>query len=195
MFHVKHSRRRILQFIPSPIQQEFALDDIQMQKLEIWIEQLLLWQQKINLISPASIHDIWSRHVADSLQLLSYLPKNMTGDYLDIGSGAGFPGLALSLIWQNTCHLVDADQKKSLFLKEVVRLWDEVGRIQIHNKRIDQLENIGNVGVISARALASLNELLHMVYPLIHKDTILLFPKGKSWSEEKCKEGREKKLV
>ncbi len=166
------------------LQSKIPLSDEQIHKINEWVDTLLLWQKKINLIAPSTVDDIWVRHVMDSLQLTQYLPKDTTGEYLDLGSGAGFPGLAISLFWQGTCHLVDADQKKSIFLKEVVRLWNETKHINIHNTRIDQLQVKQQYTLITARALAPLDALLTMIYPLINNETMLLLPKGQSWENE-----------
>lgn len=175
---------QIPQYLLKELQQIIMLNDEQTQKINGWIDQLLLWQKKVNLIAPSTIDDLWTRHVLDSLQLMKYFPENTKGTYVDFGSGAGFPGLAVSLFWQGECHLVDSDQKKSIFLKEVVRLWHETERIKIHNIRIDKLELDDECQLITARALASLKDLLPMLYPFINDQTMILLPKGKSWKDE-----------
>ncbi len=166
------------------LQETISLSPEQIHKIEQWVDMLLLWQKKVNLIAPSTVNDIWLRHVMDSLQLVKYLPQDIMGEYMDLGSGAGFPGLAVSLFWQGKTHLVDADQKKSIFLKEIVRSWGESKRINIHNKRIEQLQKNHQYQLVTARALAPLCELLSMIEPLADDQTMLLLPKGQSWKDE-----------
>lgn len=155
------------------------------EKLSIWHELLLKWQLKINLISPKTIDDVWHRHFLDSLQLGLYLPPapNKNAHFADFGSGAGFPGLAVALQTQANMQLIESDQRKAIFLSEVIRHWGDLGRVKVINKRI---ENLGDIqfDCISARALADCNQLLTWAKPYIKSDTCCIFLKGKNWENE-----------
>ena len=92
--------------------------------LSVYVALLEKWQPRINLISPASLPDIWQRHVFDSAQLLAHMPEmrpDASRRILDIGSGAGFPGLVLAILGAGQLQLVESDQRKSVFLQTVIR--------------------------------------------------------------------------
>src|SRR5580698_6080852 len=92
-------------------------------RLDRFVDQLLIWQQRINLIAPSTIPVLWTRHIADSLQLLALAPGAKI--WADFGSGAGFPGLVLACALAETpgalVHLVESNSKKAAFLREAVR--------------------------------------------------------------------------
>ena len=130
-------------------------------RLERYADLLIRWTKAINLVSRDTLHDLWRRHMLDSAQLLPYLPK-ITEDrrrvVLDLGSGAGFPGMVLSVLGAGDVHLVDSDQRKVMFLREVAR---EVGSdAHIHGVRVDQLPRFP-VDAVTARAFAPLDRLLN----------------------------------
>ena len=125
-------------------------------KFIIFYETLIKWQKSINLISKSSIENIWVRHFLDSAQLYTYT-KKFNGNILDFGSGAGFPGLILAMMGHKNIHLVESDQKKCTFLREVAMLSET--DVIIHNNRIEKLEFF-YVDLITARALAPLNKLI-----------------------------------
>ena len=89
------------------------------EQLAAYLALLAKWQPRINLVSSATLADAWRRHILDSAQLAGYLPEN-GAHILDIGSGAGFPGLVLSIITDNQVTLVESDQRKSVFLQTVI---------------------------------------------------------------------------
>jgi 16S rRNA (guanine527-N7)-methyltransferase len=151
------------------------------QKLEIYHALLVKWQKAINLVSPATLADAARRHFMDSTQLLPLIPdKNTT--LADLGSGAGFPGMVLAILGVKDVHLVESDLRKSLFLREVARETDTT--ITVHNRRIEDC-HIPQVGIITARALAPLTELLgHMSQLAASRNTIGLFLKGAQTSDE-----------
>jgi 16S rRNA (guanine527-N7)-methyltransferase len=105
-------------------QRELGISDATMARLEIYAGLLEKWQPKINLISRRTLPDLWWRHMLDSAQLRDYLPSP-SGPWLDIGSGAGFPGLVLAILQlpdtAKTVHLIESDQRKAVFLNEVIR--------------------------------------------------------------------------
>ena len=157
------------------------------EKLFIFCKTLIKWQNSINLISKNSIKNIWERHLLDSAQLYKHI-KDINGNILDFGSGAGFPGLVLAIMGKKNIHLVESDQKKCVFLKEIAMLTDT--NITIHNCRIENLSFI-NVDLVTCRALAPLNKLVDYVETFVSKSSDekqilpkLLFLKGKSYKDE-----------
>jgi 16S rRNA (guanine527-N7)-methyltransferase len=152
--------------------------------LSAYVALLEKWQRRINLVSPTTLPDIWHRHILDSAQLLPYLPVVSTRQrcqILDIGSGAGFPGLVLSILGAGDVQLVESDQRKAVFLRTVIR---ELGlTARVSNQRIETLPAC-QPDVITARALAALPKLMSLVAPQIHNGLTCLFLKGASVDEE-----------
>ncbi len=149
-------------------------------RLDRFIETLLDWQQRMNLIAPSTIPILWTRHIADSLQLLALAPTARV--WADLGSGAGFPGLMIACALADTdgarVHLIESNGKKAAFLREAVRVTGAPA--QIHTLRVlDFVENtLEPIDVVTARALAPLPELLPMAYPLLKRGSLGVFPKG-----------------
>ena len=157
------------------------------EKLSVFHNTLLKWQNSINLISGSTTKNIWERHILDSAQLFKFV-RDIDGNILDFGSGAGFPGLVLAIMGKKKVHLVESDHKKCVFLKEISML-TEID-ITIHNCRIENLRFI-NVDLVTCRALAPLNKLIQYVETYIRKSSKhnhlfpkLLFLKGKSYKSE-----------
>ena len=149
-------------------------------RLERFVALLLDWQQRINLIASSTEPTIWTRHIADSLQLLALAPLART--WVDFGSGAGFPGLVIACALANTpgarVHLVESSTKKAAFLREAVRTIDVPA--DVHALRISDFVARAPVGIeiVTARALAPLTGLLAAAYPLLKTGALGLFPKG-----------------
>ena len=157
------------------------------QKFQIYYDTLIKWQKSMNLISRSSFDDIYLRHFLDSAQLYKFT-KKINGNILDFGSGGGFPGLVLALMGNKNVILVESDQKKCAFLREVAMLSDTV--VTIYNCRIEDLDYI-NADLITARALAPLDRLIEYVEMYMKKTSFhknkcpkLLFLKGKSYNDE-----------
>ncbi|WP_138381209.1 16S rRNA (guanine(527)-N(7))-methyltransferase RsmG [Luteithermobacter gelatinilyticus] len=151
-------------------------------RLRVYAALLKKWQKSINLVSPQTVQDMWWRHFYDSAQLAALIPDR-AGDLkiLDIGSGAGFPGLVLSILGRGSVHLVESNSKKCAFLRQVIR---ETGaRAEVHQSRIEDLPPFA-VDYVTSRALAPLDRLLHWVVPFVTPQTICLFPKGQSAEAE-----------
>jgi 16S rRNA (guanine527-N7)-methyltransferase len=136
-------------------------------RIESFVALLLQWQQRINLISPASIPFIWERHVMDSLQLLPLLPPQAKA-VADLGSGSGFPALPLAIASGLEFHLYESNNKKAAFLREAMRVTSCMARVD----------------VVTARALAPLNELLELAQPLMKNGAQALFLKGQDVDHE-----------
>ena len=155
-------------------------------RLDRFVETLLAWQQRINLIAPLTEPKLWTRHIADSLQLLALAPQAKT--WVDLGSGGGFPGLVIACALADKpgarVHLVESSTKKAAFLREAARATGAPA--QIHAVRIeDFVENLAMaVDVVTARALAPLARLLAATYPLLKTGTLGLFPKGQDVDAE-----------
>jgi 16S rRNA (guanine527-N7)-methyltransferase len=156
------------------------------ERLDRFVALLLQWQAKTNLISPTTMPTIWTRHIADSLQLLPIAPHART--WVDVGPGAGFPGLVIAIALAGTegseVHLVEGNAKKSAFLREAARLLD-IPAI-VHTARIEKFAHAFGrpVDVVSARALAPLCRLLGLVHPLLKTGAQGLFPKGQDVDAE-----------
>ena len=128
-------------------------------RLRAYVALVEKWQARVNLISPATLPDIWHRHIRDSAQLVPLLPGTAPS-IMDIGSGAGFPGLVLAIMTDSPVTLVESDQKKSIFLQTVIR---ECGvRATVLAQRVEALDP-QDVDVITARALAPVDRLLALL--------------------------------
>ena len=155
-------------------------------RLDRFVAELLSWRQRMNLIGASTAPILWTRHVADSLQLLALAPQAKT--WADLGSGAGFPGLVLACALADTpgvtVHLVESNGKKAAFLREAAKA--TAAPAIIHAVRIVDFVNnqTDGVEVVTARALAPLSELLSATYPLLKKGAVGLFPKGQDVEAE-----------
>ncbi|MBY0408145.1 MAG: 16S rRNA (guanine(527)-N(7))-methyltransferase RsmG [Rickettsiales bacterium] len=150
-------------------------------KLTLYYDLLLKWQARVNLIGPDTVKEVWRRHMLDSLQLLSFL-KNKNVTLMDIGSGAGFPGMVLAIAGVRDVHLVESDQKKVTFLREVSRVTNTP--VSFYAGRVERLTLESKPQIITARACSSLDTLCNYSYPHVSRETICLFLKGKNYSSE-----------
>jgi 16S rRNA (guanine527-N7)-methyltransferase len=150
------------------------------ERLQRFIDLLLTWQRSTNLIAPSTLSKIWTRHIADSLQLVPLAPDARV--WVDLGSGAGFPGLvvacALASLPRTMVHLVESNGKKAAFLREAVRVTGAPARV--HPVRIENfVERFeGHADVVTARAFAPLNTVLDQSARLLQAGALGLFPKG-----------------
>ena len=149
-------------------------------KLRDFAALVLKWSSKINLISKSDHDHIWQRHVQDSLRLLPFIPSN-TQRGIDLGSGAGFPGLVLCIATGIPFDLIESDARKAALLMEAARLTGAPAKI--HNCRIEAAP-VQPAPLITARALAPLEKLLGLAAPLLTPDGFCLFPKGKGAEAE-----------
>jgi 16S rRNA (guanine527-N7)-methyltransferase len=149
-------------------------------RLEAYAELLNRWSARINLIGRDTLADLWQRHMLDSAQLLPLVPDNARS-LIDLGSGAGFPGLVLAILGVRGVELVEADSRKAAFLREAARISET--DVAIRPCRITAVPRHA-VDVITARALAPLDRLLDLAWPFIAPATICLFPKGERAEQE-----------
>jgi 16S rRNA (guanine527-N7)-methyltransferase len=167
----------------TPVSRETAI------RLDRLVALLLRWQSKTNLIAPSTIPELWTRHVADSLQLLAPVPDARI--WLDLGSGAGFPGLVLACALADQpgsmVHLVESNAKKAAFLREAIRVTRAPAMVE--PVRIEDFARNQElkVDVVTARALAPLDRLLQLAYPWIERGAQGLFLKGQDVEAELTK--------
>lgn len=164
------------------------LDDVSREtilRLETYADRLRHWQKHINLISPATLPELWHRHVIDSAQLFRLAPGGWTR-WVDLGSGGGLPGAVVAIMAEGsrrTVHLVESNAKKAAFLVNVLAELAPTARV--HRLRVEQSYlSVGDVDVVSARALASLSGLFVLAEPWLAHGTCALFPKGRGYAEE-----------
>jgi 16S rRNA (guanine527-N7)-methyltransferase len=156
------------------------------ERLDRYIALLLEWQSKTNLVAPSTLNVIWTRHVADSLQLLDIAPSGRV--WIDLGSGGGFPGIVLACALAGRpeayVHLVERNAKKAAFLRESLRVTGARGAVHLSpiEKFVDS--NPPAADYITARALAPLNVLLGLAAPLIQAGAKALFLKGQDVESE-----------
>ena len=161
-------------------------------KLRLYADLLKKWQPKINLVGPATIPDLWRRHFLDSAQIFPYLPA---GPVLDLGSGAGFPGLVLAVLrgeGADPIHLVESDGRKGAFLREAARLTK--APVLIHTSRIEALKPF-EIRAVTARALASVSVLLGLAEPFLTPRVQCLFLKGEKLEDELTEAGKDWKMA
>ena len=155
-------------------------------RLEIYETLLRRRQQRTNLVSSASLPALWTRHFLDSAQLAPLLKDDPTGHTVDVGSGAGFPGMVLAIMdGERRVSLVEANGKRCAFLREVA---DATGtQVSVIEGRLEAPEVQGALapaGTVVARACAPLVELLGLVFPVLEPHTYCIFPKGRRYRSE-----------
>lgn len=156
-----------------------------LEKLKVYENSLVEWQNKLNLVSNSSLEDAWNRHFIDSMQLFKYIPKTAKTLY-DMGSGAGFPGMVIAIMANELTPylkvaLIESINKKTLYLNEVKKLTNT--NVEIINDRAENLP-AKKVDVITSRAMTALNKLFEYSYRFCSEETVLIFPKGKKHLEE-----------
>lgn len=153
--------------------------------LKTYQNLLCEWQNKFNLVSNNSLSDAWNRHFLDSAQLANFIRKD-ANIVCDLGSGAGFPALVLAVIFKEInpkTHfvLIESIKKKALFLNEVINQLDL--NAEVINERIEKIDLL-KADYITARALASLDDLLQYAVRFYKENTVCLFLKGKTYETE-----------
>lgn len=174
----------MLDWTPNDVAARFDVSRESLERMRAFVELLLQWQRRINLVAPSTANQIWRRHVGDSLQLLRLLPKPCDS-ILDLGSGAGFPGLALAIAGGFKAHLVESNIKKAAFLREASRRTDTDTvvldcRIELLGREKARIR----VGAVTARALAQLPLLLDYAAPWLASGTPAFFLKGQTVDDE-----------
>ncbi|KIC40922.1 16S rRNA methyltransferase [Ruegeria sp. ANG-S4] len=155
-----------------------------LQRLSKYVDLVQRWNPRINLVSRNSLDEIWTRHVLDSAQVFRCAPS--ADHWVDLGSGGGFPGMVCAIMAiedspETRFTLVESDQRKSAFLRTVVR--ETKANCRVLSKRIETLDAL-NADVVSARALADLRTLISFCDKHLNKSGIALLPKGENWKKE-----------
>jgi 16S rRNA (guanine527-N7)-methyltransferase len=158
-----------------------------LERLQIYVDLVLKWQPAQNLIAPSTIPDIWTRHVADSLQTQWSYPEARI--WVDIGSGGGFPGVVTAILLAGEpdahVHMIESNQRKAAFLRTALRETGSKGTV--HPGRIESVAkdwNHGPVDAVSARALASLKLLFELAEPFTLQGAKAVFHKGQDFQRE-----------
>src|SRR5689334_25337614 len=155
-------------------------------RLDRYVELLLDWQAKTNLVAPSTLPNLWTRHISDSLQLLSLAPT--ATKWVDLGSGGGFPGVVLACALAETpganIQLVERNAKKAAFLREAIRVTSAAGTVHLADIG-DIVDRIADpVDCVTARARAPLHQLIGFAEPLVGKGAKALFLKGQDVEAE-----------
>jgi 16S rRNA (guanine527-N7)-methyltransferase len=158
-------------------------------RFRVYYQLVRKWQKRINLVAPSTLNDFWRRHIFDSCQLLKF--AGSWADWVDLGSGGGFPGMAIAVAivgrgCEGNVHLIESDKRKAAFLHEVSR---ETGaRVDIRVERIELALPIlcksTKIDIVSARALAPMRQLLSFAQPALDQGALGLFLKGKGLFHE-----------
>lgn len=155
-------------------------------RLEAYADLLTRWQARINLVSPASLSDLWRRHMLDSAQLRPLVPAG-AATLVDLGSGAGFPGLVLAILLRHedkraiAVRLVESDQRKGAFLREAARVTGT--EVEVVTERIEAAPAI-RADLVTARALKPLPELFPLAARFMDSASMALLPKGRGVEAE-----------
>jgi 16S rRNA (guanine527-N7)-methyltransferase len=155
-------------------------------RLDRYVDLLLEWQAKTNLVASSTLPNLWTRHISDSLQLLSLAPSSRI--WVDLGSGGGFPGVVLACALAETqgamVHLVERNAKKAAFLREALRVTNSPGQVHLADIGYSVDRITGPVDCVTARAVAPLNQLIGFVEPLVRRGAKALFLKGQDVEAE-----------
>jgi 16S rRNA (guanine527-N7)-methyltransferase len=156
------------------------------QRLDRYIDLLREWQAKTNLVAPSTLPTLWTRHISDSLQLLTLAPSARM--WVDLGSGGGFPGIVLACALAerqgSMVHLVERNAKKAAFLREALRVTNSQGTVHLSDieDSVDRIKDA--VDCVTARAVAPLHQLIGFAEPLVKRGARVLFLKGQDVEAE-----------
>jgi 16S rRNA (guanine527-N7)-methyltransferase len=180
---------------PEAFQAETGVSRETLARLEAYAALLRKWNKAINLVAAGSLEDLWRRHLLDSAQLMDHLPPESQGRrrvVVDLGSGAGFPGLVLSILGAGEVHLVESDQRKCVFLREAARV--TLAHSLVHNSRIEDLAPFP-ADLVTARALAPLKDLIGHATAFLPSGGCALFLKGKAAKSEVVEAAAERSFT
>jgi len=151
------------------------------ERLERYVELLLAENERQNLISRSTVDEVWQRHIVDSAQIVGFAPR-ADSSWLDIGSGAGLPGIVIAILIEGPVALVEPRKLRAEFLQRATEVLDLSSRVTVHAAKVERIT--GSFDVITARAVASFEALLKISRHLSTDNTRWLFPKGKSAQSE-----------
>lgn len=166
------------------------------QRLDRYLALLQQWQAKTNLVAPSTLPQLWTRHIADSLQLLALKPDAKI--WVDFGSGGGFPGVVLACALADKpgaqVHLIERIAKKAAFLREAIRVTGAPGIVHLSEIGDSMEKWSGRVDCVTARALAPLHQLIGFAEPLVKQGATALFLKGQDVEAELTESARYWKI-
>ena len=165
---------------PETVAELLAVSRETLARLQAYVDLLVRWNAKINLVGASTLGDVWRRHILDSGQLIRHIDPSARV-LVDLGSGAGLPGLILGILGVPEVHLIEADQRKAAFLREAARVTRT--SVTVHAARIESVKPF-TADVVTARALAPLSELLAWSMPFLGEATVCLFLKGQGLRDE-----------
>ena len=148
---------------------------------DIYLNELKKWQKNLNLVGLSTLHDPWRRHILDCGQVARYI-ENKNEEIIDVGSGAGLPGVILSILGFSNVSMVESDYKKTVFISEVLRKCKVTGNVV--NKRIETFDTFSNKTLVF-RAFSSIEKTLKLLCDKLELNTKLIFLKGKNAISEK----------
>lgn len=152
--------------------------------LDVFVAELLAEAEHQNLISRSTIDCVWQRHIADSAQLLDHVPRGTKGIWLDLGTGAGFPGIVTAIMRPEIAHvLVESRKRRVAWLERVIEL-ASLDNCSVLGSRLQLVESF-DAAVISARAFAPLPDLINLSARFSTERTTWLLPKGRSAEQER----------
>jgi len=166
-------------------------------RLDRFVELLLKWQTITHLIAPSTVSTLWTRHIADSLQLLDLAPHAKV--WIDLGTGGGFPGLVIACALAETpgglVHMIESNAKKATFLREAVAATGSPA--VVHGVRMEKFVEsfAGRPDIVTARAVSRLSSLLGQCLPLLRQGVVGLFPKGQDVGAELTEASKCWKIV
>jgi 16S rRNA (guanine527-N7)-methyltransferase len=154
-------------------------------RLDQFVDLFLRWQPAVQLVSASTLPKLWTRHIADSLQIADVMPN--AGVWADLGSGGGFPGVIVAIAIAGRpgarVHLIESDTRKAAFLREAARVTQ--APVEIHAERIESVaKRIGRVDVVTARALAPVTRIIELSQPLLAAGATGIFMKGQDVDNE-----------
>lgn len=176
MIETEEQARAWLQTLPE-------CDDAAMERLTLLCAMLAEENQQQNLVSAASLEKVWLRHIVDSAQLLPHVPRETSRPWMDLGTGAGFPGLVIAAMRPDCEVLMVESRKRRIEWLDRARIAMGLGNAKVIGQRLEMVET-RQVSVISARAFAPLDRLLALSARFSTSDTIWLLPKGRSAQQE-----------
>ena len=171
-------------------------DELKFEKIETYINYLIDYNKNVNLTAIKNREEIYIKHFYDSLTITSSIDLNKIKTVLDVGSGAGFPGIVLKIFYPNLkITLVDSNNKKTTFLQKTIELL-ELENIEVINARIEDYvkERINFYDLVTARAVANLRVLSEISIPLVKKDGYFIALKGNANQEIKDAKGTIEKM-
>ena len=160
---------------PDEFQADTDVSRETIERLEAYLDLLAKWQEKVNLVGLSTMPDAWRRHFLDSAQLLKFIP-DPGGRIVDLGSGAGFPGLVLAIMGAARVRLIESNVRKCVFLREAARATGT--EVTVVNSRIESAAWSLSADVVCSRACANLSHLIGWAKDMLTQDGVCLFHKG-----------------